>query len=76
MHSNTDIIDSMIDRGFQKTNQRTKSLGSESVHGLPQDWPEQKRSALVRVQGKRPSLLATQNVHGLPTIWDELDLSE
>jgi len=66
----------MIDRGFQKTNQRTKSLGSESVHGLPQDWPEQKRSTRVQVPEKRRSLLATQNVHGLPTIWDELDLSE
>ena len=66
----------MIERGFQKMTERNKSLGNESVHGLPLDWPEPKRSTAVPVQGKRKSLLATQNVHGLPTIWGELDLSE
>jgi hypothetical protein len=66
----------MIERGFHNNTQRNKSLGGESVHGLPQVWPEEKRSARMKFQGKRPSLLATQNVHGLPTIWDELDLSE
>jgi hypothetical protein len=72
----SDIIDSMIDRGFQKTTRRSKSLGNESVHGLPLDWPEQKRSAVMKAQAKRQSWLATQNVHGLPTIWGEMDLSE
>ena len=73
----SDINNSMIDRSFQKTTQRSsKSLGSESVHGLPLDWPEQKRSTGMKVQAKQQSSLATQNVHGLPTIWDELDLSE
>lgn len=64
----------MIDRG--KTEKRSKSLGSESVHGLPLDWPEQPRNTAARIHRRREALLATQNVHGLPTVWDELDLSE
>jgi hypothetical protein len=65
----------MIDRGI-KTDKRSKSLGSESVHGLPLEWPEQPRKNARDSQRRREALLATQNVHGLPTIWDELDLSE
>ena len=65
----------MIDRGIQ-TDQRSKSLGSESVHGLPLDWPEQPRKTVPSIQHRREALLATQNVHGLPTVWAELDLSE
>ena len=66
----------MIERGFQKTNQRATPLGNESVHGLPLDWSEPKRAIAIKIQRKRAASLATQNVHGLPTIWDELDLSE
>lgn len=65
----------MIDRGNQ-TDKRAKSLGNESVHGLPLDWPEQQRKGATNQKRRREPLLATQNVHGLPTIWDELDLSE
>ena len=65
----------MIDRGI-RTEKRSKSLGSESVHGLPVHWPEEPRKSAAQAKNRREPLLGTQNVHGLPTIWDELDLSE
>jgi len=68
-------IMSMIDRGIQHKEKRIKALGSESVHGLPQDWPQTEKSPRSARRHRKP-LLATQNVHGLPTVWDELDLSE
>ena len=66
----------MIDRGIKRTGTRAKSLGNESVHGLPLDWPELKRNSKAALKRRRDALLATQNVHGLPTRWNELDLSE
>ena len=67
----------MIDRGIQRTGNRDKALGTESVHGLPLDWPEAKRHQFkAKAKRRRDALLATQNVHGMPTAWDELDLSE
>jgi hypothetical protein len=66
---------SMIDRGIHGKEKRTKALGSESVHGLPQEWPELQQTPRS-ARRHRDALLATQNVHGIPTDWDELDLSE
>ncbi|HEX7862853.1 MAG TPA: hypothetical protein VF773_21150 [Verrucomicrobiae bacterium] len=66
----------MIDRAIRGTESRSKSLGNESVHGLPLEWPEAKRETKQSAKHRRDALLAIQNVHGLPTRWDELDLSE
>ena len=68
-------IDDMIDRGIRKEKQ-PKPLGSESVHGLPLDWPEIIRDTKPLLKKFRKAPLGTQNVHGLPTSWEELDLSE
>ena len=65
----------MIDQGIHGKEKRIKALGSESVHGLPQEWP-QPAEAPRSARRHRNALLATQNVHGIPTPWDELDLSE
>jgi hypothetical protein len=66
----------MIDRGFSGRQERVKLLGSQSVHGLPLDWPEPKRH-LRRTRSQRlRNLLGTQNVHGIPTAWNEVELSE
>lgn len=69
-------IDDMIDRGIRGKEKRPKPLGSESVHGLPLDWPEITRDTKPLLKQARKAPLGTQNVHGLPTTWEELDLSE
>jgi len=66
----------MIDRGIQGTEKRVKALGSESVHGLPLEWPDLRRDTNPVLKQRRPAPLATQNVHGLPTDWEEVDFSE